>query len=177
MNETNRRFLWEDCRSIEEQTARVFRRWLTDPDGHYDDKWSNDKLLRLSIEFMIQPLLMRATDHRLHKIWSDGITYYECLNREFMDLRFTGTSVYFDDQKYCGYAPFELDLQYSQPDSNIPSALSIRFGKPDPLHMIARTETVQLTDQLPNAMAVHSDRPTRSEDWAVNLTFDPYDVG
>ena len=177
MNDTENRFLWDDCKSIEEQRARVFRRWLADPDGRYDERWNNDRLLRLTIEFMIQPLLMRSSDKRLHKFWSDGITYYECLNREFTNLKFAGASMYFSNQKFGGYAPFELDLQYNLPESNIPEALSIRFGEPHPLHVIARTEYKHSPEQLRYAMAVHSRRPTHSEDWAVNLSFDPYDVG
>ena len=88
----NPTFLWDDCTSIEEQRARVFRRWLADPDGRYDERWDNDRLLKISIMFLIHPLLRRSTDQRVHEYWSDGIHHLECQNKQMTDLRFSGTS-------------------------------------------------------------------------------------
>ena len=177
LNDIANRFLWDDCNSIEEQRARVFRRWLANPHGRYDDKWDNDLLLRLAIEFMIQPLFMRSANERLHEYWCDGIVYFECSNPNFANLRFSGTSVYFCGQKYCGFAPFELDLRYGFADSDMPEAVSIRFGELDPSYLIARIPTGTRAEYKNNAIKVHLRRPTCETEWAVNLNFDPYSVG
>ena len=139
MSNTNRKFLWDDCHSIEEQRARVFRRWLADPKGTYDERWSNERLVRLAIEFWIQPLFMRSADKNLHEYWSDGIKYFECTSRDFTDLRFAGTSFFSDRHaRHMWYAPFEFDVRYQSLAANIPGDVRLRFGEPDPTFPIAR---------------------------------------
>ena len=175
MSNTNRKFLWDDCHSIEEQRARVFRRWLADPKGTYDERWSNEKLVRLAIEFWIQPLFMRSADKNLHEYWSDGIKYFECTSRDFTDLRFAGTSFFSDRHaRHMWYAPFEFDVRYQSLAANIPSDVRLRFGEPDPTFPIARIPLGETDGRKQLAMDIHSRRPVNTAEWAVSLTFDPY---
>lgn len=168
-------FLWDDCHSIEEQRARVYRRWLADPVGRYNERWDNERLVRLAIEFMIQPLFKRTANKRLHEFWSDGIVHLECLNRDFTDLRFSGTSIFSDRHaRHEWFAPFELDIRYQSGAANVPTSLHLRFGELDPTLPIARIALGPYSDRIQTAMNVHSQRPAGDKGWAVNLSFDPY---
>ena len=64
----NNSFLWDDCQSIEEQRARVFRRWLADPDGIYNERWNNLRLVQLAIMFWIGPLLRKSSRVKQHAV-------------------------------------------------------------------------------------------------------------
>ena len=168
-------FLWDDCTSIEEQRSRVFRRWLADPTGRYDERWDNERLVRLAIEFWVQALFKRSADHRIHEFWSDGIQYLECPSRQITDLQFSGTSLFSDrfaNQEW--FAPFELDMRYSSEIANSPEALSIRFGLRDPALPIAKIPMGDRLNREKIVSDIHTNRPTEPCGWAVSLTFDPY---
>jgi len=178
MNTPKRKYLWDDCRSIEEQRARVFRRWIADPRGVYDERWDNERLVKLTIEFFVQPLFRRSEDPTLHEYWSDGIRYLNCDNPDITDLRFSGTSVYSDRHaKHEWLAPFELEVRYASNQSNVPSSLNLRFGRSDPVFRIARIPLGENGKREQAALAVHSRRPRTYIDWAANLSFDPYNAG
>ncbi|MDB4759744.1 hypothetical protein OAG34_00875 [bacterium] len=178
MKETVNRFLWDDCHTIEEQRARVFRRWIADPRGDYNNRWDNERLVALAIEFMVQPLFMRSEDERLHEYWSDGIVHFECLNREMADLKFSGTSIFSDRHaNHEWFAPFELDIRYKFHSANMPASLNLRFGEPDSRFPIARIPLGTHSERRKTAMCVHSGRPASDDKWAVNLSFDPYTDG
>ena len=166
-----------DRRLIEEQRASVFRRWSADPSGRCNEQWDNEQLVRLAIEFIIQPLFMRSGNERLHEYWSDGIVYLECLSREFTDLRFSGTSIFSDRHaRHQWFAPFELDIRYPSLAANIPTSLKLRFGELDPNFPIARIALGTHSERKQIATDVHSRRPIGEANWAVGLTFDPYDI-
>ena len=170
------KFLWDDCNSIEEQRARVFRRWLADPSGRYDERWDNEKLVKLAIEFWVQSLFRRSPDQRIHEYWSDGIYHLECWNRQITNLRFSGTSIFSDrfaNREW--FAPFELDVHYPSETANAPRALSLRFGERDPVFPIAKVPLGDRLERKQTALSVHTRRPTEDCRWAISLTFDPYE--
>ncbi len=178
MNSAKHKFLWDDCESIEEQRARVFRRWLADPNGTYDERWNNERLVRLAIEFWVQSLFRRSDDKTLHEYWSDGITHFNCDNADITELHFSGTSIFSDRHaNHEWLAPFELEIRYACNQSNVPSSLNLRFGRSDPVFRIARIPLGTVADRKKAALAVYSERPRVNQEWAVNLSLNPYDDG
>ena len=167
------KFLWDDCKSIEQQRARVFRRWLADPEGTYNDRWDNLRLVKLAIEYWVEPLLRQSGNTSLDGYWSDGVVYLECANLVITDLQFSGVLVISERQIKRGLAPFELGIQYESERDDAPTAVRLRLGERD-----ADSPLSLATHEGPNrsltAIDVYSRRPTADVEWAINLAFAPY---
>ena len=125
----NNSFLWDDCQSIEEQRARVFRRWLADPDGICNKRWNNLRLVQLAIMFWVGPLLRKSSSTLFDGYWCDSVDYLECSNRLITDLQFSGVLVICERQARRGLEPFELDIRYESDSASIPANLALRLGE------------------------------------------------
>ena len=169
-----RNFLWSDCQSLEEQRVRVFRNWLLDPNGQCHEKWNNDRLVKYTIEFWIQPLLKLSGDESIPKLWSDGIIYFECQKREMANLHFSGTTVLSDQQARSQWlAPFELRCRYDE-SATPPQAVEIRLGRPDAKSQILRTPLGSSQTRIQRAKFIHVSRPEKNNEWAIVVYLDPY---
>ena len=165
--------LWDDCKSTEEQRARVFRRWLSDPDGIYNERWNNLRLVQLAIMFWVGPLLRKSSNTLFDGYWCDGVGYLECSNRLITDLQFSGVLVICERQARRGLEPFELDIQYESDSANIPANLALRLGERagDKPFALATPEG---PCNLQASTDIYSGRPNFDLGWAVSLSFEPY---
>jgi len=165
----------ENCRSSDQQFSRILRRWQHEPLASFDDVASNHQALRVATEFLIGSILKRSDNLLLHEYWCDGTDFVEtsCDAHRY----FLGGGCKFSD-RYANamwLAPFELSLNYSPIDLDMPSSLVLRLGHFGAEHTISKRYPTGRTYRLyAMAHALYGNRPTNDNDWAAVVRLDPY---
>ena len=167
----------DNCDSKDQQRARVIRRWASDPAGRTCDRLTNDQFLRLSLKFWIGPVLRRAGNPRFHEYWSDGVWRLASERIGSAAYRFTGATIWSDRQATREwFAPFELHVDYGEPDADIPKRLQLKFGWRNGDGDVRRVSVGSIAERGGIADHVFAAQPMADTDWAVIVTLDPYTV-